>query len=377
MIKNKVRLLVVDDSAVFCRAVKKHFEDSERIEVCGTAADAFEAKERINELKPDVLILDVELPRMNGLQFLTQLMEQYPMPCIMVTAYDTVSETEALSAGAAAFMLKPKTNAELSTFFNVMGTKAIVASAHKARFVKKPAGVQVDGVSPVSSVSGTGGKLMKVDPVLPTAMDISGAAAKGRDGYIVALGASTGGTDALECIIKSFPANMPPVVVVQHMPPVFTRMYAERLDKSCAMKVKEAKDGDRLKCGECIIGAGGYHLEVKKDAAGYYVKSYTGEKVSGHCPSVDVLFASVADAAGAKAVGAIMTGMGADGAKGLLKMHGKGAYTIGQNKETCVVYGMPMEAYKLGACSEQQPLERIGAEICHRLCVGWNYQIKK
>ena len=164
---------------------------------------------------------------------------------------------------------------------------------------------------------------------------------------------------------------MPPVLVVQHMPPVFTKMYSERLDKCCAVHVKEAQDGDRLKEGICLIAAGGYHMELKKDARGYFVKCYQGEKVSGHCPSVDVMFTSVAEVAGKKSIGAIMTGMGADGAQGLKKMHDKGAYTIGQDKETCVVYGMPMEAYKLGACSEQQPLANIGKTLCRRLTDGW------
>ncbi len=208
-------------------------------------------------------------------------------------------------------------------------------------------------------------------PNIPSKEDIAGLPLKTREGYVVALGASTGGTDALECIIKSFPDTMPPVLVVQHMPPVFTKMYSERLDRCCAVHVKEAQDGDRLTEGVCLIAAGGYHMELKKDARGYFVKCYQGEKVSGHCPSVDVMFTSVADVAGKKAIGALMTGMGADGAKGLKKMHDNGAYTIGQDKDSCVVYGMPMEAFKLGACSEQQPLSNIGKALCRHLTEGW------
>lgn len=371
MVKKKVRLLVVDDSKLFRESLKKQFENADCIEIIGTAADAFEAKEKITELKPDVLVLDIEMPKMNGVEFLEQLMTQYPMPCIMVTSHETVSELTILNAGAAAFMLKPKNSRDMPAFCNLLATKAIVAAANKDKYAKKRQGSGIDGVTPAAPAAAPSAHTAKAVPELPSAADISGAAAKGKDGYIVALGASTGGTDALECVIKAFPDNMPPVVVVQHMPPVFTKMYAERLNKSCAVTVKEAEDGDRLRNGVCIIGAGGYHLELKKDAKGYYVKSAPGEKVSGHCPSVDVLFSSVAEAAGNKAIGAILTGMGADGAKGLLKMHSKGAYTIGQNKETCVVYGMPMEAYKLGACAEQQPLEKIGAEICRRLSSGW------
>lgn len=369
MIKKKVRLLVVDDSKLFRESLKKQFENAPGIEIVGTAADAFEAKEKITELKPDVLVLDVEMPKMNGVEFLEQLMTQYPMPCIMVTSRETVSELNVLNAGAAAFMMKPKNGMDMSAFCSLLATKAMIAAANKDKYAKRH-GSGIDGVTPAVPAASSP-RTAKAVPELPSAADIAGAAAKGQNGYIVALGASTGGTDALECVIKAFPDNMPPVIVVQHMPPVFTKMYAERLNKSCAMTVKEAEDGDRLTNGVCIIGAGGYHLELKKDSKGYYVKSAPGEKVSGHCPSVDVLFSSVAEAAGNKAIGAILTGMGADGAKGLLKMHGKGAYTIGQNKETCVVYGMPMEAYKLGACAEQQPLEKIGAEICRRLSSGW------
>ena len=185
---------------------------------------------------------------------------------------------------------------------------------------------------------------------------------------IIALGASTGGTDALESVLKEFPEDCPPIVIVQHMPPVFTKMYAERLDKSCRMHVIEASDGDRLKQGLCIIAAGDKHMRLKKDVNGYYVSCAEGPKVSGHCPSVDVLFESVAEAAGKDAVAAILTGMGADGAKGMKKLHDSGAYTIGQDKDSCVVYGMPMEAYNLGAVDEQLPLDRIGQALlyhCH------------
>lgn len=367
MKKMKIKLLVVDDSMLFCGALKKQFEINPRIEIVGTAADPFEAMDKAAELKPDVLIIDFEMPKMNGIEFLKQLMKQYPAPCIMVTSSKAVSERDVLNAGAAAFMNKPKSAAEMQTFCSILGTKAIIAAGNKDKYVRNSA---AEG-GEVLRAAGSGAKVSRADPELPSKMDIVGAAAKGDDGYIVALGASTGGTDALECVIKAFPDNMPPVVVVQHMPPVFTKMYADRLNKSCAMTVKEAEDGDRLKNGVCLIGAGGFHLELKKDLKGYYVKSAPGEKVSGHCPSVDVLFNSVADTAGSKAIAALLTGMGADGAKGLLKMHKKGAYTIGQNKETCVVYGMPMEAYKLGACAEQVPIDKIGAEICRRLAEGW------
>lgn len=366
----KVKVLIVDDSAMFRASVIKGLESTPNIVIAGEAADAFEARDKIRELKPDVLVMDVVMPKMDGLTFLKQLMEQYPVPCIIMSG--TASEASALEAGAAGFLKKPRVPSEYKTFSTILGTKIILAAGkpvQKTAASKAVPKTGVDGLVPV--MSSTGAKIGKVMPNIPSRDDIAGLQQRTREGYIVALGASTGGTDALECIIKSFPDTMPPVLVVQHMPPVFTKMYSERLDKCCAVHVKEAQDGDRLTEGVCLIAAGGYHMELKKDTKGYFVKCYQGEKVSGHCPSVDVMFTSVADVAGKKAIGAIMTGMGADGAQGLKKMHDKGAYTIGQNKETCIVYGMPMEAYKLGACSEQQPLENIGKALCRHLTDGW------
>lgn len=366
----KVRVLIVDDSNMFRATVIKGLESTPNVVIAGEAADAFEARDKINELKPDVLVMDVVMPKMDGLTFLKQLMEQYPLPCIIMSG--TANETSAIEAGAAGFIKKPRNPSEYKTFSTILGTKIILAAGKAVQKAKisgiaaKTAGI--DGVVPGQ---GAGAKIGKVMPNIPSKEDIAGLPLKTREGYVVALGASTGGTDALECIIKSFPDTMPPVLVVQHMPPVFTKMYSERLDRCCAVHVKEAQDGDRLTEGVCLIAAGGYHMELKKDVRGYFVKCYQGEKVSGHCPSVDVMFTSVAEVAGKKAIGALMTGMGADGAKGLKKMHDNGAYTIGQDKDSCVVYGMPMEAFKLGACSEQQPLANIGKALCRHLTEGW------
>lgn len=367
----KVKVLLVDDSNMFRTSMKTALSVKANLEIVGEAADAFEARDKIIELKPDVLVMDIVMPKMDGLTFLKQLMGQYPLPCILVSGTD--SSREAIAAGAADFLLKPKQPADQQRFMTMLGTKISIAAAKKSRTAisSKPAGVEaVDGLAITANAPVTA-KVGRVQPNLPTRDEMSGLSLRAKDGYIVALGASTGGTDALECVIKAFPETMPPVLVVQHMPPVFTKLYSERMDKCCTVHVKEAADGDRLVPGVCLIAAGGYHAELKKDARGYYVKCYQGEKVSGHCPSVDVMFSSVAEVAGKRAIGAIMTGMGADGAKGLLKMHQKGAHTIGQDKESCIVYGMPMEAYKLGACSEQQSLCNIGKTICKRLTDGW------
>lgn len=365
----KVKVLLVDDSAMFRTSMKVGLSTKPNLEIVGEAADAFEARDKIIELKPDVLVMDIVMPKMDGLTFLKQLMGQYPLPCILISGTD--SSREATAAGAADFLLKPKTPADQQRFMTLLGTKISIASTTKK---PKPAvfGINsgeeaVDGLSipPVTA------KIGRVPPNLPSKDDMSGLPLRSKEGYIVALGASTGGTDALECVLKSFPETMPPVLVVQHMPPVFTKLYSERMDKCCSLNVKEAADGDRLTQGTCLIAAGGFHMELKKDARGFYVKCYQGEKVSGHCPSVDVMFSSVAEVAGKRAIAALMTGMGADGAKGLLKIHQRGAHTIGQDKESCIVYGMPMEAYKLGACDEQQSLCNIGKTICRRLTDCW------
>lgn len=368
--KPKVRVLVVDDSAMFRKTVVSGLSANERITIAGEAADAFEARDKIMELKPDVLVMDVVMPKMDGLTFLKQLMGQYPLPCVMISG--TADEKQALAAGAADFISKPKTPADQKMFISLLGTKIVLARGKKPWLSKSAAAKTADKIDGVAVSPEMAAKVGRVMPNLPSKEEISGLSRRSTEGYIIALGASTGGTDALECVIKSFPDTAPPIIVVQHMPPVFTRLYSERMDKCCTVHVKEAADGDRLTQGTCLIAAGGLQLEVKKDPRGYYVKAYNGEKVSGHCPSVDVMFSSVAESAGNKAIGAIMTGMGADGAKGLLKMRQKGAYTIGQDKETCIVYGMPMEAYKLGACAEQQPLANIGKTICRKLTEGWN-----
>lgn len=359
----------MDDSLLFRTTLLQALETMQNIEVVGEASNAFEARDKISELKPDVLVMDVVMPDMDGITFLRELMEQYPLPCILLSG--SSNEDAAFEAGAADFMKKPRSPAEFKTFATILGTKIILAASKPALQKTNMQKNTVKGKTNTAFPSASAAKSGKIVPNYPSKEEISGLTRCAGNGYVVALGASTGGTDALECVIKAFPETMPPILVVQHMPPVFTKMYSERLDKYCAVHVKEAEDGDRLVQGLCLIAAGDYHMELKKDARGYFVKCYQGEKVSGHCPSVDVMFTSVAETAREKAIGAILTGMGADGAKGMLKMHQNGAYTIGQNKESCVVYGMPMEAYKLGACSEQQPLSNIGKILCKRLTEGW------
>jgi len=330
-----IKVLIVDDSPFFSELLKKRLSEYSGISVVGTAADPYEARDKILDLEPDIMTLDIEMPRMDGLKFLKRLLPQYRLPVIIISSLEDRAD-EAIAAGAAAYRIKPDASdhARVNAFINSL-------AADITRLCeKKPA------------------QPTQFHTELPhTARE---SALYDRGGVeIVALGASTGGTDALEKVIKALPKDCPPVIVTQHMPPVFTQMYAERLNRSTSLAVFEATDGMRLKKGMCVIAAGGFHMELHKDAKGYYVSSKEGEKVSGHCPSVDVMFTSAAKCAGKAVAAALLTGMGADGAKGLLLIRQAGGYTIGQNKETCVVYGMPMEAKKMGAVCIEAPLEEI------------------
>lgn len=332
MDNKKIRVLIVDDSLLFRTVLSKFVSQDRNIEVVGAAGDPYEARDRIIELRPDVLTLDIEMPKMNGIKFLTKLIPQYPIPVVVVSSLP-INAFDALDAGAVDFVKKPqiKTQNDILDFSSELIEKVKIA---KNARVGKPDDTDTKVEEHIFKQVNTSGK-------------------------IIAIGASTGGTDAILKVIKDLPETTPPVVITQHMPAKFTDMFAQRLNRICKMEVREAKDGDRLKQGLVLIAAGEHHMRVFKDSKGYFVTSQRGEKVSGHCPSVDVLFHSVAEAAKENAVGVILTGMGADGAKGLLAMRKAGAYTIGQDKETCVVYGMPMVAFNIGGVIMQSPLEKI------------------
>ncbi len=340
---DKIKVLVVDDSFLFRSYMMKELSVFDDIEVVGVAMDAEEARVKITELKPDVVTLDIEMPGMNGIDFLKTYLNEYRLPFIVVTSKPEYA-FDAMSAGAIDFVNKSsmRTSDDGKNFIRKLVNRIRVAKSAKIRTLSEKSGL---------------------NPVVSRPVGIS----ENNSGRIIALGASTGGTEALIEVVKRLPANSPPVVIVQHMPANFTKMYAARMNSCCPMNVKEAEDGDRLVNGQAIIAAGEFHLTLEKDARGYYVKSRRGEKVSGHCPSVDVLFESVARNAGKDAIGAILTGMGSDGAEGLLKMRNAGAYTIGQDEESCVVYGMPGVAYKIGAVMKQLPLNGIAEEILSKV----------
>lgn len=335
---NKIRVLIVDDSILFREVLNKALSSDAHIEIVGSAIDSYDALEKIRALNPDVVTMDVEMPKMNGIDFLKTLIPEHPLPVVVVSALP-INALDALNAGAVDFVKKPliRNSSDLNLFINELLVKIKIASTAKIRR---------------NSISAT----------LPVARLVNAS-----NDMICAIGASTGGTEAILEVIKNLPATSPGIVIVQHMPPVFTKMYAQRLDKICKVRVKEAQHLDRVVQGQAILAAGEYHMRLAKDREGYYIKSEPGAKVSGHCPSVDVLFDTVAETAGSKAIGVLLTGMGADGAQGLLKMRQKGSFTIGQDKDSSVVYGMPMVAWNIGAVIKQLPLSRISDEIIRHL----------
>lgn len=333
MIINKIRVLITDDSLLFRNVLKKELSEDPHIEVVGMAVDPVDALEKIKSLKPDILTLDVEMPKMSGLVFLKKLMEENPLKVVLVSSMN-ISVFDALHAGAVDFVKKPDMSSknDLPMFFREIRTKIKVASIAKL-------------VPFTSSKVPETKKLEKIS-----------------SSKVIAIGASTGGTEATLTILKSLPAHMPGILVTQHMPPGFTKMYADRLNKICDLEVREALDGDRVEKGLVLVAPGDKQMKLAKDDKGYYVSCKLGEKVSGHCPSVDVLFNSVAENAGKNSVGIILTGMGKDGAQGLLNMKKTGAFTVGQDEKSSVVYGMPMVAFNIGAVIVQSDVEDI-AEI--------------
>ena len=334
---HQIKVLIVDDSLVFRELLVKSLSRDPAITVVATASDPYEARNAILQYKPDVMTLDVELPRMSGIEFLRKLMPQYPIPTVVISALsDRVFD--ALSAGAVDFVVKPQPTErkQMDTFLGTeLPLKIKIASTARISGIKKK----------TMAFAKKGG-----------ASDTVNADSR----LLVAIGASTGGTEAIASVIKEFGTDIPGVVVVQHMPAGFTDMYAKRLNDQCRVNVKEAQDGDVVLPGHVFIAPGGdRHMRIVEKGGRYQIECREGPKVNGHCPSVDVLFESVAQVAGKRALGIILTGMGGDGAKGLLKMRQAGAHTIGQDESTCVVYGMPKVAYDLGAVQYQEKLSDI------------------
>lgn len=328
--KKKIRVLVVDDSIIFREILALGISSDPNIDVVAKAEDAYDARDKILEFHPDVVTCDVQMPKMNGIDFIRKLIPQYPIPVIVVS---TVSNSvfDALDAGAVDFVEKPdvRSTKNIEEFIDDLILKIKISVNAKINMPKSKANNKIVVNNQIS-------------------LD-----------KIIAIGASTGGTEAIYNLIKNFPANVPGILIVQHIPPVFSKMFAERLNNSTALSVKEAATGDFVGPGKVFIAPGDKHMKIRKIGNLYKIECFEADKVSGHCPSVDVLFESVAKECKENAIGIILTGMGYDGAKGLLSMRNNGACTIGQDEVSSVVYGMPKVAYNIGAVERQVSLDKM------------------
>lgn len=341
---NRIRVLVVDDSALVRQILSQGLSADPEIEVVATASDPYVARDKIMQCRPDVLTLDVEMPRMDGVEFLRRLMPQHPMPVLMVSSLTERGKritVEALEAGAVDFVTKPASNLQ-------RGLNQMLAELRKKLKVVSKANVS---------------QWRNATYRPPKRTEHRTAALAESTDKVIAIGASTGGTEAIRQILSSLPADMPGMVVVQHMPPGFTDMFAKRLDEQSAMAVKEARDGDRILQGHVLVAPGDYHMEVCRSGGQYHVKCTRAEKVCGHRPSVEVLMQSVAKAVGSNAVGVILTGMGYDGANGLLQMRRAGARTLAQDEATSVVFGMPRAAFERGGAESLAPVHQISDKL--------------
>jgi two-component system chemotaxis response regulator CheB len=333
-----IRVLVVDDSAVVRQIFSEAQARDPEIEVVGTAPDPYVARDLIVEHKPDVITLDIEMPRMDGLTFLGKLMEHHPLPVVVVSSLTERGgrlALEALDLGAVEVLSKPDSAYSVGNLSTVLVDRVKAAAAVR--------------VSRRAAAAGT---------AQPQRLSLSCTTNR-----ILAIGASTGGTKALETVLTSLPANSPGIVIVQHMPEHFTRAFAARLNSVCAVEVREAENDDCVSTGTALIAPGNRHMLLRRSGARYYTEIKDGPLVSRHRPSVDVLFRSVARYAGRNAVGALLTGMGSDGAKGLLEMRQAGAATLAQDEASCVVFGMPREAIAMGAAEQIVPLSEIAAHL--------------
>lgn len=351
---NKIKVLIVDDSAIVRQTLSDLLNSDPHIEVIGTAADPFLAARKIADQIPDVIVLDVEMPKMDGITFLQKIMEQHPIPvviCSSLTANGSATALRALESGAVDFITKPR-----------IGTK---------QFLEESRIYICDTVKAASlaQLKKRSFKLNNIEPKLTADVVIekpSHNAMIQTTERVIIVGASTGGTEALRIFLEAMPLDSPAIAIVQHMPENFTTAFAKRLDGICRISVKEAENGDTMLRGRALIAPGNHHMLLKRSGARYYVEIKDGPLVSRHRPSVDVLFRSAARYAGKNAIGVIMTGMGDDGAKGLLEMKDAGAYTIAQDEKSCVVFGMPQEAIKLGAAFKVLSLDLIAGEIINK-----------
>lgn len=355
----KIKVLVVDDSALVRQTLSEVLSSDPSIEVMDTASDPYMAARKLRDEVPDVITLDVEMPRMDGITFLKKLMSQHPVPvviCSSLAAEQSETALKALEYGAVDIIQKP-----------TLGTRQFLEESR----IRICDSVKAAAAVSLKKLPGTRTQIQAVSPKLSADVMLppSTKAMLKTTEKVVAVGASTGGTEALRVFLETLPPDAPGMVVVQHMPENFTRAFANRLNGICQVTVKEAADNDSVLRGQVLIAPGNFHVMIKRSGARYYVDVRTGPLVSRHRPSVDVLFRSAARYAGKNAVGVIMTGMGDDGAKGMREMKDAGAWTIAQDEDSCVVFGMPKEAIKLGGVDKVLPLDRIAGEVL-KACAG-------
>jgi two-component system chemotaxis response regulator CheB len=367
-----IRVVVVDDSALVRSLLTAMINAQSDMQVVGSAADPYQAREMIRNLNPDVITLDIEMPRMDGLDFLEKLMRLRPMPVVMVsTLTERGAEVtlRALELGAVEFVTKPRLgiNQGLTAASQEITEKIRIASrAQVARRLAVASPGPAFNKLPVQDGATASGEAAQAVLSRPGTSGRLPGARRGTE-LLIAVGSSTGGTEAIRCVLEGLPADSPAMVITQHMPAGFTLSFAQRLDRLCAMRVKEADDGERLLPGHAYIAPGGRHLKVIRSGADYRIRLDDGEPVNRHRPSVDVMFKTVAEVVGPNAIGVMLTGMGRDGADAMRLMKDAGAYNLAQDEATCVVYGMPREAVLAGAVDEVLPLQKIAGRLIERI----------
>ncbi|MBN1404053.1 MAG: chemotaxis response regulator protein-glutamate methylesterase [Opitutales bacterium] len=358
MASEKIKVLIVDDSLVVRRMLSRILSEDPMIEVVGTAEDPYDAEGKILQLNPDVLTLDIEMPKMDGLTFLKILMEKRPMPVIVMSSLSQAGSSYAMDAlqyGAVEVLAKPYGPYSVGGVGAQLVDKVKAAAASRKRIgILKRSFASASAAARAKPAATGAAPAAPISPAVPAAPP-----ARFHSRQLIALGASTGGTEALKEVLIALPADMPPIVIVQHIPPYFSKAFADRLNGLCALSVKEAEEGDLAKPGTALVAPGDFHMVVQWGTKGYQVSLKKGPQVWHQRPAVDILFKTAAEAAGKYCIGALFTGMGRDGAEGLLAIKNKGCMTFAQDEASCVVYGMPKAAVELGAAVKVAPLDKI------------------